>query len=117
MIPIFLIKKISTTSADNGSDFPQFNQSSFNYKLIQFLFSPKGGKFRQKFKFETEPGWATFLHPCFIVCHGPVEKFYNYKLYISAFSFKISWYKLIDTAALACRAYALLQLVLWFDGY
>ena len=48
-------------STDQPSDnqtleeFPKFNQTTFNKKLIQFLFSPVGGKFRQRFKFESDP--------------------------------------------------------------
>lgn len=44
-------------SSPRGSfdGFPALNETQFRSKLAQFLFSPKGGKYRQQFKFEKEP--------------------------------------------------------------
>jgi len=44
-----------TEKGGSGNGFPRLNETEFHLKLTQFLFSPRGGKYRQQFKFESDP--------------------------------------------------------------
>ena len=48
------IDYVKLTEKESNS-FPRLNESQFHFKLTQFLFSPRGGKYRQQFKFESDP--------------------------------------------------------------
>ena len=72
--------KLSTPGISTQG-FPHLNESMFHAKLTQFLFSPRGGKYRPQFKFETDPVCGksatkvllsdfNFVHKLF---EGPVE--------------------------------------------
>ena len=44
-----------SSPAGRFQGFPHLNESEFHSKLTQFLFSPRGGKYRPQFKFEEDP--------------------------------------------------------------
>jgi len=46
--------KLSTPSNQLKPGFPILNETQFHNKLTQFLFSPRGGKYRGQFKFESD---------------------------------------------------------------
>jgi hypothetical protein len=46
---------IASSPPGTFDGFPKMNASRFHSKLTQFLFSPKGGKYRSQFKFADPP--------------------------------------------------------------